>query len=375
MIQLFKPTFRVDECLEEIRECLTIGWTGAGFKTLEFEEKFKEYTGLPHCHMLNSATSALHLAVHILKRKYGWQDGDMLLSTPLTFVSSNHAILYENMTPLFCDVDEGLCLDLSDMKKKYEENKDKVKGIMYVGIGGNVGQLAEIKKWAKEENLPIILDAAHMCGTRVDGVHIDPDVEAVCFSFQAVKNLPTGDSGAVCFKNKQDDELARELSWLGITKSTYERSSGKGAYKWKYSVNDIGYKYQASSLVAAVALVSLRYLDQDNAYRKQLAHWYTDRLKSNPKIKIVEHKNCESSRHVYQILVQNRDELLMALNQNDIAPGVHYICNTEYEPYSYGKSTCPRAEKYQHGVLSLPMHIQLTKKDIDFICDKLNELV
>src|SRR5437773_1291037 len=87
-IQLFVPTFRIEETLAQIRECLEKGWTGLGYKTLEFEEAWRRYTGLPHAHFLNSATAGLHLAVRLLKERYGWTDGDEVISTPLTFVST-----------------------------------------------------------------------------------------------------------------------------------------------------------------------------------------------------------------------------------------------------------------------------------------------
>ena len=117
-IQLFVPTFRIDETLEQIRECLEKGWTGLGFKTVEFEEAWKQYTGLPHAHYLNSATAGLHLAVRLLKEKYSWQDGDEIITTPLTFVSTNHAILYERLAPVFADVDETLCLDPASIRQR-----------------------------------------------------------------------------------------------------------------------------------------------------------------------------------------------------------------------------------------------------------------
>jgi hypothetical protein len=79
--------FRVDECLAEIRECLERGWTGLGFKTTEFEEQWKRYTGLPHGHFVNSATAGLHLAVRLLKDRFGWREDDEIISTPLSFVS------------------------------------------------------------------------------------------------------------------------------------------------------------------------------------------------------------------------------------------------------------------------------------------------
>src|SRR5437764_11780751 len=83
--QLFVPTFRVEECLAEIRECLEKGWTGIGFKTHEFEQAWKEYTGLPHAHFLGSTTAGLHLALQLLGDAHGWADGDEVITTPLTF--------------------------------------------------------------------------------------------------------------------------------------------------------------------------------------------------------------------------------------------------------------------------------------------------
>ena len=162
-IPLFVPTFRTEECLEEIRECLDKGWTGLGFKTVEFEEKWKEYTGLPHAHYLNSATVGLDMAVKILKLTNKWQDGDEIISTPMTFVSSNHAILYNNMKVVFADVDEYLCLD---PKSVAERITSKTRAVVFVGLGGNTGQLREIEKLCHEKGLALILDAAHMSGTR-----------------------------------------------------------------------------------------------------------------------------------------------------------------------------------------------------------------
>lgn len=368
-IQLFVPTFKVDECLEEIRECLEKGWTGLGFKTVEFEEKWKEYTGLAHAHFLTSATAGLHLAVKILKMQNNWNDGDEIISTPLTFISSNHAIAYENMHVTFADVDQYLCLDPEDVEKKIT---DKTRAILFVGLGGNVGKLDEIVELCKKYNLKLILDAAHMTGTRVNGEIAGKDADVIVYSFQAVKNLPTADSGMICFRDKENDEICRKLTWLGINKDTYARSGDKGAYKWKYDVEYLGYKNHGNSIMASIGLVQLRYVDQDNAYRRQLANWYDESFKGHSdRIKPIQvAEGCESSRHLYVIEVNNRDELLLALNESEIYPGVHYRDNTEYEMYSYGKGTCPNSHRLSERILSLPMHMRLTKKDIDYICEK-----
>src|SRR5947207_3271475 len=189
-IQLFVPTFRIDETLEAIRECLEKGWTGLGFKTTQFEQAWKDYTGLPYAHFLNSATAGLHLAVAQLKRVHGWQDGDEIITTPLTFVSTNHAILYEKLTPVFADVDNYLCLDPQSVEAHLTA---RTRAVMFVGIGGNPGQYHEIMNICRRYNLKLILDAAHMAGTRWswgDHIGIGAMTDVSVFSFQAVKNLP-----------------------------------------------------------------------------------------------------------------------------------------------------------------------------------------
>ncbi|MHC1682478.1 MAG: DegT/DnrJ/EryC1/StrS family aminotransferase [Clostridiaceae bacterium] len=367
-IQLFRPEFRTNECLEAIRECLEQGWTGLGFKTVEFESEWKEYTGLNNALFLNSATSGLHLAIKALKIVNDWNDGDEIISTPMTFISTNHAILYEKLNVVFADIDEYLCLNPNDVRSKIT---DKTRAILFVGIGGNVGQYEEILKICKEYNLKLILDAAHMAGTRVNGVIPGKDADVVIYSFQAVKNLPTADSGMLCFKDTSLDSLCRKLSWMGINKDTYTRTLSEGAYKWKYDVEYLGYKYHGNSIMASIGLVQLKYLDRDNAYRRQLVKWYNDYFKEyQEKIGVIPIKsNCETSAHLYIIEVNNRDELLLALNGSGIFPGVHYIENTQYEMYSYAKGTVPNATRMSDRILSLPMHLGLTKEDISYICN------
>ena len=92
-IQVLKPKFHIDECLAQVRECLEKGWTGSGFKTAEFEQKWKEYTGHANACYLNSNSSGLHLAVNILKRRYGWQDGGPALLMWMNICASTRKIL------------------------------------------------------------------------------------------------------------------------------------------------------------------------------------------------------------------------------------------------------------------------------------------
>lgn len=375
-IQVLKPKYHVEECLNEIRECLEIGWAGLGFKTVEFENKWKEYTGHENAHFLNSATVGLHLAVEILKKENGWENGDEIITTPITFVSTNHAILYEKLVPRFADVDEYLCLDPEDVKRKIN---DKTRAVIFVGYGGRIGQLDKIIEICKKYKLKLILDAAHMAGTRVSGNMPGTwaGVDVTVYSFQAVKNLPTADSGMICFKNSKYDEICRKLTWLGINKDTYARNNGtKGSYKWKYDVEYLGYKAHGNSIMAAIGLVELTYLDETNAYRRELAKCYDAIFAKEPKVQVIGAPYAdECSYHIYEIAVDNRDGLLEFLQENDIYPGVHYRDNTEYEMYSYDYGKCPHAHEMSNRIITMPLHMYLTKEDVSMIANKVIEFV
>ncbi|MGD0340562.1 MAG: DegT/DnrJ/EryC1/StrS family aminotransferase [Bacteroidales bacterium] len=373
-INVFVPRFHTDEILEEMRECLEKGWTGLGFKTVEFENKWKEYTGFPFAHFLNSNTSGLHLAVHQLKLENEWENEDEIITTPITFVSTNHAILYEQLHPVFADVDKYLCLDPDDVERKITS---KTRAIMFVGMGGNMGQYERILKICTRNGLKLILDAAHMMGTFYNGKQVGRDADVSVFSFQAVKNLPTADAGMICFNNEKSDKLVRQLSWLGISKDTYERfNKSEGSYKWRYDVPNIGFKYHGNSIMACIALIQLKYLAEDNLYRNKLADFYIELLHNDSKIKIIPMApGCTSSRHLFQVLIPNRDKILQTLYDNKIFPGVHYWDNTDYPMYKYAKGTCPNAWKYSQELLSLPLHLNLSKTDLEQVAEILIKAV
>ena len=373
-IQVLKPKFHIDECMDAVRECLEKGWTGMGFKTVELENAWKEYTGHPYAYYLNSNTVGLHLAVKILKMQNGWEDGDEIISTPITFVSTNHAIVYENMHVTFADTDEYLCLDPEDVERKIN---DKTRAIIFVGYGGRVGKLDKIIEICKKHNLKLILDAAHMSGTKVDGVTPGTwdGVDITVYSFQAVKNLPTGDSGMICCSTEEQDKLVRQLAWLGINKDTYARSN-KGTYSWKYDVDYVGYKYNGNAIMAAIALTQLKYLDEDNARRREIVKMYDEGFKNNDKIKVIPANHAdECSYHLYELVVSDREKLLDDLSKVDINCGVHYRDNTEYSMYKYAKGTCPKAHEVSEHLITMPLHMWLTDEDVKYIIEKVNEFV
>jgi dTDP-4-amino-4,6-dideoxygalactose transaminase len=373
-IQLFRPQFHVEECLAEIRECLEVGWTGIGFKTNQFEKAWKESTGLPFAYFLNSNTAGLHLALRIFKSELGWQDGDEVITTPLTFVSTNHAILYERLRPVFADVDETLCLDPRSIEQKITP---KTRAVMFVGMAGNAGRLNDVRALCSKRGLKLILDAAHMAGTYYQKKHAGHGTDCAVFSFQAVKNLPSADSGMICFSDGALDARVRKEGWLGIDKDTFLRTGTgpeKGHYQWEYNVPYVGLKAHGNSVIAAICLVQLKYLEADNKRRRELCRIYEDSLGEHPRIRFSQClPDCLSSRHLFQIRVPEtfRDPLILFLNQHDIFPGVHYRINSEYPMYRYALGTCPNAERAAREVVSLPLHLGLKNKEAAFISEKI----
>ena len=387
-IQVLKPKYRTEEILNEIKECLDISWTGMGGKSIDFEEKWKDYADFENAHFLQSATAGLHLALKVFREKYGWEDGDEIITTPLTFVSTNHAIMYENLKPVFADVDDSLCLDPESIISKIT---DKTRAVMFVGIGGNIGQYERVREICNLQNIPLILDAAHLAGTKLWRTYpefqgmsqsqVGWDADVSVFSFQSVKNLPTADSGMICFKDEEDDKLARQLSWLGIDKSTYDRYN-KGTYNWKYDVPNVGYKYHGNALMGAIGLVQLKYLNEDNQYRNLLSETYDHyfkllNLESIQEVKNNLIKDSVHSRHLYPIRIKKglRDFVMEELSKRDIYCGVHYLDNTQYPMYNYAHGTCKNAHEISSELISLPLHLHMSKDDVKRIVIEIADIL
>ncbi len=228
---------------------------------------------------------------------------------------------------------------------------------------------------AREFGLKLILDAAHMTGTRFHGRHVGHESDVAVFSFQAVKNLPTADSGMICFADPELDAEVRKWTWLGINKDTFTRTASQGAYKWYYDVEHVGFKYHGNSLMAGMGLVSLKYVDQDNAYRRQIASWYEAQLANHPAIEIVPiAPGCECSRHLFQVLVDDRDEVMASLNTVQVYPGVHYRDNTVFRMFRDAEP-CPNTRKASLRLMSLPMHLRLSYGDVRRVGQSLIEVI
>ncbi|HEU0168036.1 MAG TPA: DegT/DnrJ/EryC1/StrS family aminotransferase [Chloroflexota bacterium] len=362
MIPVFRPTVDQDE-IDAVTEVLKSGWWGLGPKTQELEQAFAHYVSASHAVGLNSCTAALHLAL-----KVAGVEGGEVITTPLTFISTNHAILYNDAEPVFADIEEDtLNIDVRDIERKLSP---RTKAIMVVHYGGHPVDLDEIHALADPRGIPVIEDAAHAAGASYKGRPIGSISMATCFSFHAVKNLATGEGGMVTIADEALDKRLRQLRWMGITKDTWNRSEDVSKYSWYYSVDELGYKCHMNDIPAALGLVQLSKLENTNARRREIAQRYTAGLRHLSWLQTpVERPYVHSSFHNYVIKAQTRDELMAHLQRAGIATGMHYIPNHLYPMYQRWYTKLPVVERVWETLVTLPLFPDLTDGEVDQVIE------
>lgn len=374
---VLRPIYPVDEILKNIKSTLDSGWTGDGGMTEVFEKQWSRYTGYKNSIYVNSCTAALHLALLALKDKF--PNKTKVIVPNITFVSSAAIVLHTSLELILCDVDESLCLNVSSLEKIIDK---ETLAVVFVGIGGNTNNLEKVKKLCEGKNISLVIDAAHMSGSKLaeDSIpQLGEFADFICYSFQAVKNLGIADSGMLC---TQKDELLDDIlkyRWLGINKTTYQRSQEKAnSYKWEYQIDRLGYKYNGNALMASCCLALLPSLDKSNSYRRSLRNRYKEKIKVLEDINFITHQNEDfTSGHLSQILLKEgitsdkRNIIISKLNKDNIFPGVHYNPISEFEYYRPYSHEVSNSKQISDRIISLPCHLGIDLEDVDFIVNSL----
>lgn len=359
MIQVFKPSMGQKE-IDAVSEVLRSGWIGLGPKAAEFENRFAEFCHTNHCVGVNSATSALDLALKLLRVGHG----DEVIVPTMTFVSTAHVVAYNLATPIFVDVDPlTLNIDLKDVERKISP---KTKAIIPVHYGGRPVDMDALNELATEKGSYVIEDCAHATGSKYKGNPVGGLGDIGCFSFHAVKNLAMGDGGALVFNKTKWNQRAKRLRWLGIDKGTWDRTEMDKSYWWQYQVDEIGLKCHMNDISAAIGLVQLNKLSLMNGRRKEIVLTYFEGLKDIPQIELPEGDSptYESSWHIFHIKCESRDDLSIFLRNQGINTGVHYTPIHTYRCYG-NRTFLPVAESLQSRILTLPLYPDMTNNDAD----------
>jgi len=345
---------------------------GSNYMHSELEDAFIQYTGAKFALATNSGTSALHLAMCALDLKRG----DKVICSVNAFPSAPEVVRHFDAEPLFVDIDENnFNMDLDKLEKVLvDNNSKKLKAIIMTHLGGQTVDLDRLYQIADYFDVKVIEDASEAFGATYKGKPIgNTGADITIFSFSP--HLKSGISrGGILLTNKEDIKTrATVLRNHGMEINDEDETLG-----YIYEVTDIGCQYRISELDAAYALAKLQKIEKDIQRRKDIAAYYEKRLKEIPHITVPTH-NEEHSFDLFIIKVdKNRDSFARALQKYGIETGLHYIpinlLQYYKNKYNLRVNDFPVSLKNYQQVLSLPCYYGLSDKDIEFICDKIEEI-
>jgi dTDP-4-amino-4,6-dideoxygalactose transaminase len=343
------------------------GYLGMGKEVLRFEEDLAVFLNVPSSRVacVNSGTAALHLAV-----ESSLSPGDEVLVQSLTFVATYQAIVAGRAVPVPCEVNpENALIDLRDAANRLT---NRTKAIMPVHYASSVGDLDAVYRFAKRYGLRVIEDAAHAFGCIYKGKMVGGFGDICCFSFDGIKNITSGEGGAVISSDSEVMHRIRDARLLGIERDTEKRFAGERS--WEFDVKRPGYRFHMSNILASIGRVQLRRFSVEFApKRTRLAQLYREQLKGLSGICLLNTDSDQTVPHIQpiRVLEGRRDALRLHLSNQGIETGLHYMPNHLLSLFGAGRDPLPVTELLYKELLSLPLHPGLESDDIDRVCDSI----
>lgn len=342
---------------EAIRQTVEANWFIGGPACSRFEKAFAEYCGTDFCVGCGNGLDALHMML----RAYGIGPGDEVIVPAHTFIATALAVTYTGAVPVFVDV-EPLYYGLNPEKLEPAITA-RTKAILMVHIYGQVGRFEEIKEIAGRHGLPILEDAAQAHGAVYRGRKSGSLGAAAGFSFYPGKNLGSmGDAGAVITSRQEIAE--------------YVRMFGNYGSKRKYCHEIKGVNSRLDELQAAILEVKLKWLDEWNAGRAQIARRYLKEIQ-NPCIRLpVVNPDGQPVWHVFAVMANHRERFIAFLRENGIMTNIHYPSpmhlHEAYRDIGYTQGDFPVAEYIAGHEVSLPIYYGMPKEMVDHVIRTIN---
>src|SRR5881296_1582131 len=323
-----------------------------GESVFKFEEEFARYCGTRHAIATASGTAALQIGLQAL----GIGPGDLVITTPLTFIASSNAVLHAGARPEFADVEKtGFNLDPVEVGRKISK---ETRAIVPVHLYGQPARMKEFRDLASEHGTRLVEDACQAHGSEISGKRAGSMGDVGCFSFYTSKNMTVaGDGGMIVTDDDTVAETAKSL-----------RDCGRAS---KYTMSRIGYTSRLNTVNAAIGRVQLRKLDNWNNARRRIAKLYRRELEGAPGIELppLETPKETSVYHLFVVRSQRRDQLAKHLETNGVEAAIHYPVpihlQTSYRTnFGYSEGSFPIAERLAGQVLSLPIHPAITEEEV-----------
>lgn len=366
--------------LQYVERVLDSGWVTSGQMVESFEEKLKEFIGCKYALVVNSCTSALHLALIAI----GIEPGDKVLIPTLTFSATAEAVTYVGGHPILMDIDPKDGLVTPELLIRTLDEVSDVKAIIIVHYGGQVANMKSIQGTGivdicRKRNIKIIEDCAHSFGSKLGNQHSGTFGDVGCFSFYANKCITTGEGGLVVTDNP---EIATRISCLrlhGMSSSTFKRNG------WEYDISELGYKYNMSDINAAVGVAQLEKADFFRKKRQHIANLYSSYLYNDNNIELLRTTKGDHTHswHLFPVLINSqlgiRNEVYRSMKNEGIHLSVHYKplhIMTAYKKYIYSdENHFVGADEFYRKCISLPIYPDLNDSDVNYIIKTLKRIV
>ena len=334
---------------------LTSASKDGGKNVQEFEKSIRTFVKTKYAISVNSGTAALQAALYALDIK----KGDEVIVPSFTFVASANAIASTGAKPVFADIlKENFTIDPESITKKITR---KTKAIMPVHLYGHISSLDRIKEIAKKHNLSVVEDAAQSLGSTFKGKHTGTFFELGCYSLYPGKVITSGEGGVIVTNNKKLYEKLQMIRNHGMVKG--------------YDSKIFGLNLRLPEINAAIAKIQIKKLPKFIQLRRRNANLLSDLL-SDTKIKIpFEQKNEKFNWSLFTVAIKNRDSILKKLNSKGIGAAVYYPIPVHKIPIYKIKSKLTNTDWASKHVLSLPVHPNVSAKNVEFIAKTVRDLV
>ncbi len=347
MIPISKPSLGEEE-LKNVREVLQSGNLAYGKFAKELEREFASYMGVKHAIAVSSGTSALCISLKALIKK-----GDVVATTPFTFIASSNSIMYAGGKPVFSDINpKNFNLD--------PKKVGKAKAILPVHLYGHPCEMDEMLEVAHNNGSAIIEDACQSHGSEYKGKKVGSIGDVGCFSFYPSKNMTSGEGGMITTNNDEIADFCRLY-----------RNHGQSEV---YTYQQEGFNYRITDICASIALAQLRKLDGFIKKRRENAKFFNEELDGIDGVQIP--LEADYAKHVYNqytLRVKERDKFAELMKKKGVDCRVYYPQLTTSSPYykkiGYGNNNYPEAEKACSEVLSIPVYPLLNEDELKQIAE------
>lgn len=372
---LFKVNINTAEALSNVSNVFESGYINEGQQVIELESKLNNFLGTQNTVLVNSGTSAISLALRII----GVGPGDEVITTSMTCIATNTPIFNTGAKIIWADI--NLYTGQVSPEDISSKITNKTKAIMVVDWAGTPCDLISIKNIAQEYDIPVIQDAAHAFGARINNASVINYSDFTCFSFQAIKHFTTGDGGALICRNEENFKLAKKLKWFGFDRTQVKDSKGEWkGQKWDADIGatEVGYKFNMNNVDAAIGLANFATIENTLTSHRTNAEYYNKKFTNVDLLQPLEIMPSHlSSYWVYTILTklseEKRDRLLFNLNENGIGAGLVHLPNHKYSAFKKFHISLPDTESFAASQISLPCGWWLSETDCEFISSTLLE--